>query len=661
MINQFGDLAIEGNLQEGKLNLFRNTTNGMEIKTDPREPLVSLVMEKDGVEKKVDLSGGSDGIKISFAWTPNTVDSVSCKVKVKNTNPEYTVRQIFFTLPAYIDLGGHGKDFLLYPRAAGIKIENPAEELFKNVKTEIANWKDRAMAVKIEGLGFCEESGETVDLSYPNSSMMWLDYYCSAGGIYLASHDPGFEHTFFHVTARKNIKGLMFRIEKTFNRRLSEWEGEFIIGLHSEDWHRGADIYRLFHEKLNTKLIRPPDYIKKAPGMVCHYDFKWQNGDINHRFADMPELFREASNNGFTSLLIAGWNVNGFDNTYPCFRPDPELGTEQELIAGIREVHELGGRVFFYNNAYSFDRDCEDYESSGRYWAVKKPDGNTVDVEWGRRLFTVMCNSADGWREKVKSNIRYLIEHAGADGVYIDQLSSASMICFDKNHKHEKSWILNNVSLIKEAREELGTEYKDKIFLFSEWLTDALLPVLDSQLIHTCWMAGIKYAFPEMFKYTFPTVFLMDQVQQKPWPGSPPEVEEKHVRDIIGKMFVNGIFFWTYDHVISNPRIKDFFMKAVKLKTKFAGFFSDGAFEDDTVFREIPSNVYAKSFLADTGKRLVAVYNKTNKECILKMKNPFTGRMIVYDSECRVIMERTGGNITELPCLADPFSVITSK
>jgi len=124
-------------------------------------------------------------------------------------------------------------------------------------------------------------------------------------------------------------------------------------------------------------------------------------------------------------------------------------------------------------------------------------------------------------------------------------------------------------------------------------------------------------------------------------------------------MFVNGIFFWTYDHAISNPRIKDFFMKAVNLKTKFAEFFSNCAFEDDTMFHEIPPDICTKSFLTDTGKRLVAVYNKTRKTCRLKIKEPVTGRLTVYDSECRVVNKITGGTIMELPCPADPFLVIT--
>jgi len=657
MTSQFGELAIDGILPEGKLKSLRNSTNGMEITTDQNVPLVALIVEKDGHEKTVGLSGGPDSIKLKYAWVPNTPDSVACKVKFKNLNPEYSVRKILFTLPAYIDLGNHEKDFLIYPHGAGIKIENPATELFKKNKTESAAWKDRSLSVS-EGLGFLNNQGNAVDLCYPHLSMMWLDYCNSTRGLYLASHDPGFEHTFFHVMARKNQKGLMFKIEKIFNRRLPEWEGDFIIGLHSGDWHRGADIYRLFHKKLNTKFRRAPDYINKVPGMVCHYDFKWQNGDINHRFRDLPEIFREASKNGFNSLLIAGWNINGFDNTYPCFRPDPELGTEKELMDGVKEIHRLGGRVFFYNNAYSFDKDNKDYESNGRNWAVKKYDGSTFDARWGRRILTAMCNSAAGWREKVKNNIRYLIERVEADGVYIDQLSVMPLICHDKSHHHKKSWILNNVSLIKEIRDELGAKYDGKIFLFSEFFTDALLPVLDSQLIHTCWMAGVKYAFPEMVRYTFPSVLLMDQVQQKPWPGRPPETEEKHVRDIIGKMFVNGIFFWTYDHVIVNPRIKDFFTQAINLKTKFAEFFSDGTFEDDTVFHEIPPNICAKSFLTGAGQRLVTVYNKTHNKCRLKIKTPAMSKLTVYDSKCRVVTKIAAENITELPCPADPFSVI---
>ncbi len=658
-ITRFGNLVIDGNLPEGRLTSFRNSSTGMEITTDPNKPLITLIAEKGGHEVIAGLPGGPEGITLQYDWASNTSDSVACKVKFKNPNPAYAVRKIIFTLPACIDLSGQGKDSLVYPYGAGVKIEDPAAELFTKWVKESAAWKDRILTVSREGFGFLNNQGDTVDLCYPHLSMMWLDYCTAGAGFYLASHDPGFEHAFFHVTARRNQKGLTFGIEQVFNRQLPEWEGKYIIGLHSGDWHRGADIYRLFHEQLRTETREPPAYIRKAPGMVCHYDFKWQNGDINHLFRDLPQLFKEAQANGFTALLMAGWHHNGFDNNYPCFRPDPELGTEQDLIDGVKAVHQLGGQVFFYNNAYSFDKESPDYQSTGKAWAAKKFDGSTYDVRWGSRILTGMCNSAGGWREKVKNNVKYLIEQVKADGVYIDQLSVPPRVCYDRSHQHQESWILNNVSLIKEIRDELGAKYEGKIFLFSEFFTDALLPVLDSQLIHTCWMTGIKYAFPEMCKYTFPTASLMDQVLQKPWPGNPPETEENHVRDIIGKMFVNGIFFWTYDHVISNPRLHDFFMKAVNFKTRFAGYFSGGIFEDDTIFRDLPPNVCAKSFRAGNGKRLVAVYNKTGQPCFVTLKEPAASPLSVYDSEGHVTKKIAKGKIVALACSADPLSVIT--
>jgi len=659
MRKQFGDIVIEGDLPAGDIRSIKNTANGLAVAIAPARPFVTVQMENEEGQA-VELSPAAAGVQVDCAWGMNTPDALACRVKFQNDHPVWIVRHIRFTIPAYVSLAADGRDYLMLPAGAGVKVKNPAAELFVRRKTETAAWKDRVLEVLEEGLGFCDaDTGRpvsAVDLHYDNPSMMWMDYYAAPGGIYLASHDPGFESTIVRVGARACQPGVILGIEKCFNRRLTAWEGTFVLGLHAGDWHRGADIYRQFLEEAGVQPVRPPVYIRQAPGLVCHYDFKWQNGDINHHFADLPELYRESRARGFKSLLVAGWNRNGFDNTYPDFRPDPDLGTEAEMFEGIQAIHRLGGRIFFYNNAFSFDQAHPDYPRQGRDWALKNADGGTRDRVWGHRNFSGMCNSAPGWRTKVKANIRYLLEQAGADGVYIDQLSVTPRVCYDPRHPHRQSWVLNNVALIREIRAELGSRYQDKIFLFSEHLKDAVVTVLDSQLVHTCWGKGIKYACPAMFRYTLPTALLIDQVQTKPWSGTPCTVEEKHVQDRIGMLFVNGMFFWVYDHVLCNPRVRAAFDQAVRLRTQFAEFFSDGRFEDDILFLDLPAGVCAKSYAAADGRRLVAVYNTTGRNCALPWRRPVKGRLQVYDGFGRLAREWAVSPTDTLPVGASLFS-----
>jgi hypothetical protein len=459
--------------------------------------------------------------------------------------------------------------------------------------------------------------------------MTWLDYYCETGGLYLASHDPLFEKTELVVNARNDNASLEFAILKTFNRRMMRGTADFALGLHEGDWHRGAEIYRRFFDSTGERMKKPASFMRKAPGIMCHYDFKWQNGTVNHHFKDIPRLHLESRENGFNALLVAGWNVNGFDNSYPDFRPDPELGTERELKKAVEIVHENDGEIFFYVNAYSFDTSSPDYPKFGAKCAVKTMDGDVIGGQWGDRFLAGMCNSCAEWRAKVKDNIRYVLETLGADGVYIDQLAGTPQTCFDNEHEHEASWRLNYQTLIAEAVSELGKPLAGRVFLFSEWLSDILATRLDAQLIHTCWGSGRKYAFPEMFKYAFPETMLFDQILQKPWGGIPAEVEGRHAKNVICQMFVNDIKYWCYDHVPDAPETGVFLKKTIELLKTIQENSPVEKFVDDLPIAEIDGEAVVKAYETPRGDYRFRVWNQTGEPGAFRLKTPINARKIL--------------------------------
>ncbi len=52
---------------------------------------------------------------------------------------------------------------------------------------------------------------------------------------------------------------------------------------------------------------------------------------INYRFTELPKLAATAKKYDVTTLEILGWDIGRIDRGYPQYRPNPRLGTVQEL------------------------------------------------------------------------------------------------------------------------------------------------------------------------------------------------------------------------------------------------------------------------------------------------------------------------------------------
>jgi uncharacterized protein DUF6259 len=636
---EIGVLRLNGDICIGELNSIINMETGECFIADESRDLLLFEIEV-GEESSIlhveefefDSSTGwlihpLKNIEILIEWSEAEKDTAVCRVRFKYNSTNLIVRKVIFALSGRFDPQIESdKEFLVYPKAGGMRIPDPRRELLVEKKNDVAKWNDRELGVWREGLADSAEATEnSIDF---NPSMNWLDYYCSRSGLYLASHDPYFEKTKMIVETKKNDSNLSFRVEKSFNRTITEGTIDFAIGVHQGDWHRGAEIYRRFFDSTNRKIKSLPEFMRDSPGVMCHYDFKWQNGVVTHHFRDIPELHTQSLADGFNELVIAGWNVNGFDNSYPEFRPDPDLGSEEELISAVKTVKKGGGKLFFYVNAYSFDDSSPDFKEQGAKWAVKTKEGKIVGGQWGQHFLGSMCNSCAGWRNRVKDNIRYVIDVLGADGVYIDQLNGTPQNCYDSTHNHDMAWKLNNHRLMTEVREELGEKYAGKIFLFSEWLSDVMATELDAQLIHTCWGSGLKYAFPEMFKYTFPESALFDQVLQKPWGGNPEDVEGDHAKEVVCRMFVNDILFWCYDHVPNTPEVGEFLKKTVELRRRVSKYLESGGFVDDVPVVEINGDAVVKSYESRNGDYCFLIWNKAMKPGSFKLKKNIDKRKI---------------------------------
>ncbi len=608
---KIGNLELSGNLSDGGISAVTNTAHNMALHWQGESKFTVRYTAGGG---KGSFSPGDsvpDGLEVNLEYlSGNDADFACIRLSFEAKNG-VKVNEIELALPRF-QLPGN--DVLTVPQCAGMRYASPAKQLLLPLEFKKGKWKDRYLEVWEDGVLWPEELDFTERTESFKATMQFLEYGSPEfGNFYLGAHEPGFENTYFSFHARKGEEGIALSVRKVLNRPVKKWSCDFVFGLHEGDWHRGADYYRKFFDSTGLKVRRSSE---AAPGLSCHYDLLWQNGDINHRYRDLPQVAAMARQEGFDTVLFAGWNRGGFDTNYPDFRPEAKLGTEDELKSAVRQIRQEGSKVLFYINAYSFDHDSPDYAGHGQASAVITEDGKTIDVRWGSRVLTAMCNGSPWWREKVLDNVRYLVQEIGADGVYIDQLNVLPPVCCAENHNHDRSVIANNRELVAEMRRRFG----EKVILLSEWSIDAMSTELDFQLIQTIWR-NQKYSYPEFFRYTFPEAGTVDMILQKPWGADDPEVEGRFVGAVYDRLFVNGIKFWCYDHVSSAPGFEEHFKLGMMLWKKYANEFNSGRFMDDTELEKVPSGVIARTFRLPDGRTMLTAANRSGASAHVLLKN----------------------------------------
>ena len=374
-------------------------------------------------------------------------------------------------------------------------------------------------------------------LTYPNGmSMPWVDLYNRKlnRGVYFASHDtvPRFRTLRFemHPGIKHNTDGENWpRPEQRDDRFpwgiLANWvhfpyakpgetfvSGPVVVQAHDGAWHEAARIYRRWFTSQFT-LTDPRKSWMHRHLAVQNTMFLLPEGNVILRFTDVPRWAKDALDYGVRSVLISGWNVGGHDSHYPCYEPDPRLGTWDELTDAVRQCHEMGVQVFFFANLAPVDCDTDWYRQElHRYrsmnrWGLSQHWGygmGTLSARLGfttRPLTTVSAGFPE-YRDIIVRQMRRLAE-IGADGVHLDKLVPPAMD-FNPNltlGPDQASWVgtMKGLEEILRACREVNPDFC--LSVESAW--DRLLEYTDvawiwhSNLRSPDHVPVLKYAFPQ--------------------------------------------------------------------------------------------------------------------------------------------------------------------
>ena len=441
---------------------------------------------------------------------PGDAESV-WSVTVANNQPGVRVIQVLFPNLRGVYLGRSWRDdVMIYPHHAGEKTQAPIEEY----TTPRYLGFGRAQTV-------CGEDGVFFrEINYCGlASMNWMYYYDAQNGLYLASYDPNFIVTGLRVeTGGPDCPdgpwmGWAFR--KHVEVRTGEtWESPpYGIAVTCADWRWGAKRYRQWADTV-MPMPKHPAFLDDEYVLNQCYNFK-RDGVIFNRFRDIPRMYEDGrARFGARHVFIASWNRKGFDQNYPEYYPDMELGTAWELAEGCKYVNEHGGFVTFYINSRIFEKTSDYFGSLGVKWAIKDENGEMVHESYGPHNFVVLCPSHEEWKDYLMDVAGWMAKCSHATGIYLDQLGSAQpWPCFDPEHTHASIGQFNRgyLRLVRDLLSRLRSMNPDS-FLMIENCGDIYGSYVWGNLT---WNGEPYDEFFNLYKYTFPEYVQVNMVNPR--------------------------------------------------------------------------------------------------------------------------------------------------
>ena len=564
------------------------------------------------------------------------------------------VREIRFPVIAGIYLGNDYKNnTLLYPSHAGLKIPDPITKFCIEPERHFWRWNEYRYCYSNEIASKNSRGMYGLSASYPcNLSMSYMDITCEDYGMYFGAHTPDLTPVWLEC-ATFGKWSIALVLSSSYQPKKS---GEFtfktpptVLAFHGSSWHDGAKIYRNFRYPLIAKRKNIfPKWAKNSVGVCAHYDFKLQDGSINHKYIDIENLAKDCLALGLDHMLLAGWHHGGFDNGYPAYYPDDELGTYEEFVNGIKKAEELGVHVSLYENSqlYNtiFDKGdvCEN--------VVINEDGKMAIESWGTKNLAVMCPRSKGWQKEVAKNFMRATEEYGVSGIYFDQLSAGVKLCFNEKHGHEfNDTAVGKIEMINTPKDRYLEKFGDEMMVMGEWVTDAFGGVVCYQLNQSFFDAK-KGFFPDMYRYTFPEFGLMDMIYPKNVLLRPPHFAA--IPEILATNFTNGTYLWIYhlgddinfaSHKESLKQIKEA-ISLSKIRKQIGNDYlyvdTDGVYCEEQIARVRRFN--------SKNKAIITAFRYKDAECVVRLDNKIK-KAIKYLSNGKVEKLKNKGSTFVLP------------
>ena len=457
-------------------------------------------------------------------------------------------------------------------------------------------------------------------LEYPFPlNMAWYGIESNGHIFYIGRHDEQFRTVNFALggAPRKAKDEIVFNIAQypVVERGEKVVCGKGVVTLVEGNWKRGADIYRAWADSTWYKPVKPVEWIKNSPGWQ-RVILKHQFGRIYFKYADLVKIYENGRKVGLDTILVFGWWKGCFDNGYPVYEPDDDLGGAEEFKRAIKTVQDMGGHIILYNNGVLIDVMGDFYKTVGHKITKKNLDGaeyreyyqfgdyGTLLRNAGYKAFSAACHATDEWKDKLVENAHVKLSY-NPDALFYDQIGGhAPRLCFDKTHKHgnrvdmDAYYKRQNIDAIRAVLPEgkgVGTE--NGVDCFSQKF----------DFIHGLLNADWDNAnFANLYRYTFPETIISNRFLHDERDDFKVQLNYTLA---FGLRFDVSIYRGRMMDISGQPEYGKHMKYLIDIKEKYREFFYEGRFRGTADDITVPDGVIANRYESPDGKSLVIIWN----------------------------------------------------
>ncbi len=264
---------------------------------------------------------------------------------------------------------------------------------------------------------------------YGLNALRWLDFGSLRGGLsmfqkrWADGHEPAVRTA--RTEADPHSLRLLWEHKAEIPPGASWSSGEFWLTPHPGGWAKGIEVFRRWVREVNPPR-ELPQHIRESIGYMSIWMIQELESDASRaafRYADLPRVAEDARAHGIFEIVPWGW-CRYFRLPIP-LRLD--LGSEQDLIAGIQAAKALGVNIAPFTSVHNMMPD-----SAARY-GVKPGTGNwTYHPELIPNFRPFYSNALSGgwvdagnkaWQQDVLAELNRWVER-GMTSISWDQFSN---------------------------------------------------------------------------------------------------------------------------------------------------------------------------------------------------------------------------------------------
>ena len=213
---------------------------------------------------------------------------------------------------------------------------------------------------------------------------------------------------------------------------------------------------------------------------------KFPSDDIKKKlrtFEDLPILLDEARQLGSNCIyLVSYWHPN-YENKGD-YEIRTDLGGPTAFKKGVEAIHQKGGKIILYLEAFIITRTSKAGKKFGPQWCMKDKSQNPQTYYGRSRFYLMWPDRGSNWTEYITRTAERLTRDYGIDGFHLDSYGIQWNLK-DHDPKHKGTFNHGAINLVRTMRQRIQKINPDAIVILEGCEQTQLLDICDGGQIES--------------------------------------------------------------------------------------------------------------------------------------------------------------------------------